>query len=175
MQQLSICFLTILFAFQAIAVDYTSDGSIPFQPQHVSHQLVEQCDLQNSPTGLSSVPTSTIRSRPTSVYRPRSPAAVHHDPLRSLPSDPNDWVRVVTTGPDVEDAHTLSQLARMSGNAYASPGQKNWYDIDPEWNIVCIVTSACMQSLTSPLNNKELSIWLGRSRGWLPWTRLPFT
>ncbi|KAH9981326.1 Alpha/Beta hydrolase protein [Lactifluus volemus] len=38
-------------------------------------------------------------------------------------------------GPDVEDRHTLSQLARISGNAYALPGQSNWYDIDSAWNI----------------------------------------
>ncbi|KAG6910289.1 hypothetical protein DXG01_011686 [Tephrocybe rancida] len=37
-------------------------------------------------------------------------------------------------GPDVEDRHTLSQLARMSGNAYALPGQKNWYEVDMAWN-----------------------------------------
>lgn len=39
-------------------------------------------------------------------------------------------------GPDIEDRHTLSQLARISGNAYALPGQKNWYDIDSAWNVV---------------------------------------
>jgi len=30
--------------------------------------------------------------------------------------------------------HTLSQLARMTGNAYAQPGKSNWYEVDPAWN-----------------------------------------
>jgi len=39
-------------------------------------------------------------------------------------------------GPDVGDLHTLAQLARMSANAYALPGQKNWYEVDQAWNTV---------------------------------------
>jgi lipase ATG15 len=50
-----------------------------------------------------------------------------------------EWDRIETLGPDVEDRHTLAQLARMSGNAYAIPGQKNWYDVDGAWNTVCFV------------------------------------
>ncbi|THH07288.1 hypothetical protein EW145_g3473 [Phellinidium pouzarii] len=45
-----------------------------------------------------------------------------------------EWDQVEVEGPDVEDRHTLQQLAMMSGNAYALPGQKNWYDLDEAWN-----------------------------------------
>jgi hypothetical protein len=59
--------------------------------------------------------------------------------LRSLQhseSVPVEWEEVQMLGPDVDDRHTLGQLARMTGNAYALPGQKNWYDIDEAWNTV---------------------------------------
>ena len=52
----------------------------------------------------------------------------HHD----------DWDIMHVQGPDVEDRYTLQQLARMTGNAYALPGGKNWYDLDEAWNTVLI-------------------------------------
>ncbi|KAF8077669.1 alpha/beta-hydrolase [Lyophyllum atratum] len=83
------------------------------------------------------LPTRTLKARPTTVYRPRSLDALHHARVRSLhdgESEKVEWDRVEVLGPDVEDKHTLSQLARMSGNAYAMPDQKNWYDVDSVWN-----------------------------------------
>ncbi|KAF7975826.1 hypothetical protein HWV62_8377 [Athelia sp. TMB] len=79
----------------------------------------------------------TVKSRPTTVYRPRSQAALEHARLRSLrhgESEEVEWDLVHTRGPDVQDKHTLSQLARMTSNAYALPG-KDWFDIDPIWNM----------------------------------------
>jgi lipase ATG15 len=72
------------------------------------------------------VPSWTLKAVPTTIYRPRSIQDLHHTP----------WDRIEVLGPDIEDRHTLSQLARISGNAYALPGQKNWYDIDSAWNVV---------------------------------------
>lgn len=74
------------------------------------------------------VPSWTLKAVPTTIYRPRYPQDFDHSPS---PWDPTEVL-----GPDIEDRHTLSQLARMSGNAYALPGQKNWYEIDSAWNIV---------------------------------------
>ncbi|EED85227.1 hypothetical protein POSPLDRAFT_33906, partial [Postia placenta Mad-698-R] len=54
--------------------------------------------------------------------------------LRGGTSEEVEWDEIEVMGPYVEDLHTLDQLARMTGNAYALPGQKNWYDIDPIWN-----------------------------------------
>ncbi|KAL1677418.1 Alpha/Beta hydrolase protein [Schizophyllum commune] len=57
--------------------------------------------------------------------------------LRSLQheqSEPVQWTPMEVLGPDIEDRHTLAQLSRMSGNAYALPDQKNWYDLDAAWN-----------------------------------------
>jgi hypothetical protein len=72
------------------------------------------------------VPSWTLKAVPTTIFRPRSSQDSHHPP----------WEPTEVLGPDVEDRHTLSQLARISGNAYALPGQKNWYDVDSAWNIV---------------------------------------
>ncbi|KAF8912078.1 Alpha/Beta hydrolase protein [Gymnopilus junonius] len=97
-------------------------------------------------TGFTPSPTyplsSTLRvkSYPTTVYRPRSLEVLHRTRLRSLQHAESEleqviWDAVEVDGPDVEDLHTLAQLARMSGNAYALPGQNNWYDVDQAWNM----------------------------------------
>ncbi|KAF4615243.1 hypothetical protein D9613_002632 [Agrocybe pediades] len=80
-----------------------------------------------------------INSRPTLLYRPRSLEVLHRNRLRSLryaesDAEPVIWDPVEVEGPDVDDLHTLAQLARMAGNAYALPGHSNWYDVDPAWN-----------------------------------------
>ncbi|KAF8969625.1 Alpha/Beta hydrolase protein [Flammula alnicola] len=85
-------------------------------------------------------PTSAkLKARPTTVYRPRSLDVLHRTRLRSLLHAQSEldqvvWDRVDVLGPDVGNLHTLAQLARMSGNAYALPGQKNWYEVDGAWN-----------------------------------------
>ena len=82
------------------------------------------------------VPSWTLKAVPTTVYRPRYLQDLHNIP----------WDPIEVLGPDIEDKHTLSQLARISGNAYALPGQKNWYDIDSAWNIV---SRRCLRRLTT--------------------------
>ncbi|KZT26544.1 alpha/beta-hydrolase [Neolentinus lepideus HHB14362 ss-1] len=82
-------------------------------------------------------PTYTVATRPTTVYRPRSQVSFQSARRRSLQHSQNEkveWDEVEVLGPEIEDRHTLAQLARMTGNAYAMPGRKNWYDIDNEWN-----------------------------------------
>lgn len=78
---------------------------------------------------------TALRTRPTVVYKPRS-VDQFMDSRRNPEAGPVDWIEWKTEGPDVEDRHTLKQLAMMSGNAYALPGQKNWYDLDEAWNQV---------------------------------------
>jgi lipase ATG15 len=70
------------------------------------------------------------------VYRPRDILAVEEArrssfSLRQCVSI--EWEERMVSAPDVHDKSTLIQLARMSGNAYALPGQDNWYDLDPVW------------------------------------------
>ena len=90
----------------------------------------------------SSSPSRTqysLRATPTTVYRPVSHDLYQAARLRSLhllESQSIEWESVEISGPDVTDQHTLGQLARMAGDAYARPGQSNWYDLDHAWNTV---------------------------------------
>lgn len=80
----------------------------------------------------------SLKARPTTVYRPKSLDAHEHARLRSLlhaETGPIEWEQMVVSGPDIEDRHTLSQLARMTANAYQLPGHNNWYDLDSSWNV----------------------------------------
>ncbi|KAI5124566.1 hypothetical protein M0805_003086 [Coniferiporia weirii] len=75
----------------------------------------------------------TLLTRPTTVYRPRT-TDDFMEARFSTGHAPIEWNKVEIEGPNIEDRHTLQQLAMMSGNAYALPGQKNWYDLDEVWN-----------------------------------------
>ncbi|TDL27412.1 alpha/beta-hydrolase [Rickenella mellea] len=80
--------------------------------------------------------TPVILTRPTTIYRPRFRGDPRVRPWNPLRNDYEDggWDELEVLGPDIEDRHTLQELARMSGDAYALPGQKNWYEIDDAWN-----------------------------------------
>jgi hypothetical protein len=102
---------------------------------------------QMDPLGSQSIPSRTLKVRPTTVNRPRSQVGLQRARLRSLrysESEKVEWETVETLGPDIEDRHTLAQLARMTGNAYALPDRENWYDIEPKWNNVCIISARTM-------------------------------
>jgi hypothetical protein len=102
---------------------------------------------QMDPLGSQSIPSRTLKVRPTTLNRPRSQVGLQRARLRSLrysESEKVEWETVETLGPDVEDRHTLAQLARMTGNAYALPDRENWYDIEPKWNNVCIISARTM-------------------------------
>lgn len=100
-----------------------------------------------------------LRARPTTVYKPRS-IDRFMGARRNPEAEPVEWVERTIEGPDVEDRHTLQQLAMMSGNAYALPGQKNWYDLDEVWNQVR-PKLYCTQNLMAHDITSVTSIWLG--------------
>ena len=109
----------------------------------VSDQLEDSSQARLSVANIvdkvPATPTISLKAKPTTVWRPRDIEAVQYARSRSLKyseSVPVEWEEVEILGPDVEDRHTLGQMARMTGNAYALPGQKNWYDIDEAWNTV---------------------------------------
>ncbi|KAJ7741577.1 alpha/beta-hydrolase [Mycena maculata] len=85
-----------------------------------------------------STPTSDfLRARPTTVFKPHSLEIFHHARWRSMnleESELVEWEPQDVLGPDIEDLHTLAQLARMSANAYGVAGRRNWYEVDPAWN-----------------------------------------
>lgn len=80
-----------------------------------------------------------LLTRPTMVYKPPSVEHVLDSRRLSMTrgiSSIMRWQPMTIEGPDIEDRHTLQQLAMMSGNAYQLPGRKDWYDLDEAWNIV---------------------------------------
>ena len=109
------------------------------QQSFTFHQELTPQVAPSPPHPLS--PSPALKSRPTTVYRPRSLEALHRTRLRSLHQaqselEPLVWDSVDISGPDIEDLHTLTQLSRMSANAYALPNREHWYEIDPAWNSV---------------------------------------
>lgn len=123
------------------------------EPTEISFTLQDEYTLADntgltgsSPQALFDVsslqhgPSFSLKTRPMTVYRPRPPEALQRIRTHAMRGEPRgeevDWEEVRVAGPYIEDKHTLSQLARMTGNAYALPGQKNWYDIDVTWNTV---------------------------------------
>lgn len=123
--------LELLLSIGLLTTAAAKSHSVPvvLRPAHrYDHGPSTQQPLFQSVTLLpdTPVPSWTLKAVPTTIYRPRSMQDLHHTP----------WDPIEVLGPDIEDRHTLSQLARMSGNAYALPGQKNWYDLDSAWNIV---------------------------------------
>jgi hypothetical protein len=114
------------------------------------HNFRTHIDVDDLWTTLSTIPlvndnagpTVTLQAIPTTIVRARDPLA-YQDARRSSrrfrQSLPVEWEELTVLAPNVQDQHTLSQLARMTANAYALPGDKNWYNMDPAWNTVhCI-------------------------------------
>lgn len=127
---------TLLVIASATAVP----NRVNFDLQHQFHLSVADPTY----TTPSELPAISLKARPTTVYRPKSLDAHEHARLRSLlhaETEPIEWEQMVVSGPDIEDRHTLSQLARMTANAYQLPGHKNWYDLDSSWNVNAVSPS----------------------------------
>ncbi|KAI0373125.1 alpha/beta-hydrolase [Pilatotrama ljubarskyi] len=74
----------------------------------------------------------SVRTSPTTVHKPLSPAALSSARFRSSGTIP--WDTLDVEGPDVQDRDVLLLLAKMANNAYTEPTEKDWYDIGPNWN-----------------------------------------
>ncbi|KAI0748526.1 alpha/beta-hydrolase [Daedaleopsis nitida] len=134
-----VCLLLSSLSY-AVYIPITLSLQSEYTPQLHTHDLQDfsqvAFDVADA-RGRQPTPVTILRATPTIIHRPRSPAAYQHARLRSLrsrESEPVEWEQVRVLAPDLQDRHTLSQLARMTGNAYALPGRPNWYEIDPAWN-----------------------------------------
>lgn len=147
----------------------TSAASLVLGPTHEYDLSLVDDDLSQvsfSLVGKQYDSSFAVKTVPTIVYRPKSIDALLHARLQSLyhgQEEEVDWELVELEGPNVEDRHTLAQLARMSGDAYALPGNNNWYDLDPAWNHVRFPHSACHFSEILMLGpHIDLPVWMGR-------------
>ncbi|CAL1703174.1 unnamed protein product [Somion occarium] len=116
----------------------------PSAPQPLRFSLRHEFGLSNSsktvfadlrPASQLTYDTYDITTRRVQTYRPRNQEAFfrsrHFDreARRELPWDETDL-----EGPNVNDRETLLLLAKMTSNAYSRPGEKDWYDLGPDWN-----------------------------------------
>lgn len=116
---------------------------VPYVLSQLSFTLHQELTgtLQFAPSPpLPLSPSPALKARPTTVYRPRSLEALHRTRLRSLyhaqsELEPLIWDPMNISGPDIEDIYTLTQLSRMSANAYQELPE-HWYEVDHAWNLV---------------------------------------
>jgi putative lipase involved disintegration of autophagic bodies len=86
--------------------------------------------------------THKLRTRTQTVHQPRfqdDVLRIRERSLRSQQSESIEWVQKEVLAPDVTDRETLREMAKMTGNAYAKPGQSNWYNMSMRWNTVRLV------------------------------------
>jgi hypothetical protein len=78
-----------------------------------------------------------IRTVPQRIQRAKDPNAYQQARLRSIISQEStslEWEEKEIPSPDFSDRLTVLELAKLTGNAYAQPGSKDWYSIDDRWN-----------------------------------------
>lgn len=123
----------------------TDTWTVELDQQHsVSDDAGQVYFGSTSPHSESSA-SRTLKAVPTLVYQPAWNSAYQDARISSLEqamSRQVEWIPRTLAAPDVQDRHTLVELAKMAGNAYALPGHSNWYDLDGAWNQVCLVPSS---------------------------------
>ena len=102
-----------------------------------------------------------LRTRKQLIKRPRS--KTEYQIARKARRNDVEWDDVEIEMPDMEHRETLLELAKITGDAYALPGSKDWYDLDARWNSVRTPRLLCSRALTLVVV-VELSIRLGRRR-----------
>lgn len=75
-----------------------------------------------------------LRTRKQLVTRPKS--NTEYQISRKARRNDVEWYDAELVMPDVEHRETLLELAKITGDAYALPGSKGWYDLDARWNSV---------------------------------------
>ncbi|KAG9055082.1 putative lipase atg15 [Serendipita sp. 407] len=108
-----------------------NDRLLPPDPQT---QSIRELDGDYTAAGFN---PHLLRSRKTTVKRIRDQKKFHEARMRSMydsQSTALDWDDMEIPAPDVTDRLTVHELAKLTGNAYALPDQKGWYDTDGKWN-----------------------------------------
>jgi hypothetical protein len=115
-------------ASTVFAARFPEVGTLPRKELHFGSQRIFS-GLSGSEQGLhisqEDVPlpdatAAALRTRPTTVSRPRSPELVQEArwmSMRDAQSMPVEWDTVAVNGPDVEDRYTLSQVSGPALNA----------------------------------------------------------
>lgn len=102
-----------------------------------------------------------LRTRKRRIARPKSNVA--YQIARKARKNDIEWDEGEVVMPDVEHRETLLEMAKITGDAYALPGSKSWYDLDARWNSVRLPLSL-LPSSHELILILELPIWLGGRR-----------
>lgn len=156
----------------------------------VSEDIISASLLAEETVDGSLTHTHSLQTRQTSVHRPVSQAAfqaarVHSRRRRKEKSvlgrfaldrewgQSLGWEEDDVEGPAIDKRETILALAKMTNNAYLSPGESGWYDLGGNWTAV--------SDLLSYYHYLEVLIrdtgsWhrLGARCRWLPWPRISF-
>ncbi len=80
-----------------------------------------------------------VNTAPLITHRPSSLLAhskAIHRSRQHAQSSLLDWWGEEVQGPDVKSRESLLTLAKMTFDAYLEPSDKEWYELDPQWNKV---------------------------------------
>lgn len=83
----------------------------------------------------------SLSTSPVTVHRPNSRAAFRAARARWRSggyAETLEWDDTEVQAPNVSSRTTLQTLAKMTNNAYSEPGDKEWYDIGSDWDVVSI-------------------------------------
>ncbi|KAG2145370.1 alpha/beta-hydrolase [Suillus bovinus] len=78
----------------------------------------------------------SIDTRYMTSYRPSSFSAYNDARIRSMRQAQSailPWYETEILGPNVEKRKTLLELAKMTNNAYVTPDDIQWYELDKNW------------------------------------------
>lgn len=121
-----------------------NDSRMTFRLRHLHalHPDTHTTVLKNvihHESSFSSEPSMSLRTKRTTVHRPRSQSAFHEARAWSRQRGQStllDWDEEEIEAPDVTDNETLLLLAKMTNDAYVSPGDSEWYELGDKWNVV---------------------------------------
>lgn len=78
-----------------------------------------------------------LKSHRRKIHRLRYPERLQESRIRALRLSQTaavDWDEVEVDMPDLTDRLTVLELAKLTGNAYAIPDSRGWYDTGGKWN-----------------------------------------
>ncbi|KAF5359313.1 hypothetical protein D9756_003279 [Leucocoprinus leucothites] len=106
---------------------------------HVAFSDISRSQLAGLTSNEDTTPYTISRTAPLTTYKPSSFDAFINARRSSwnpsLQSAALNWDEDIVIGPDVESRETLLLLAKMTNNAYLTPGEEGWYDLGDKWPV----------------------------------------
>ena len=155
-----------LLATYVLTPQVASPGPLRFGLRHefgVSNTTSRTVFSNTHPASQLTYDGYEITTHRTQAFRPRNQDAFFRSRHFSREARRElGWEETEIEGPNVNDRETLLMLAKMSADAYTRPGQKDWYDLGPDWNNVRPINNFIVNPYLRPMRfYPELPLWLG--------------